>query len=195
MKRLKISYLACMLAAICLLSGCKKDVHFQTSFPLEEDAIVSALEKTGLQGKISDSETESYADGHILYVVRSETETYGDSDNGVMIASVSSAETSDGRKLYAAFDWTNTDEFSWEDWKQQIAFATLLYGGFANEDDVYKVFCEKELPDSSPFVWEEELSGAHCRITYLSRSQKMYDENLYEVHENSAVLTVSIYEK
>lgn len=185
----------CILAALCLMSGCTKEESPQASCPVDEETILSALKKTGLQGKISESETESYKDGHILYVVRSETETYDDPDNGVLVAGVSCAETEDGRMVSGTFDRLNTEQFSWEDWKQQIAFAALVYGGFDNEDAIYKAFCEKELPDSSPFVWEEELLGVRCSITYQPRSQKKYDDNQYEVHKYAAILTVNIYEQ
>lgn len=196
MKHLKILCFICILAALCFLSGCQKEeARQQASCPVDEETILSALKKTGLQGKISESETESYKDGHILYVVRSETETYDDPDNGVLVAGVSCAETEDGRMVSGTFDRLNTEQFSWEDWKQQIAFAALVYGGFDNEDAVYKAFCEKELPDSSPFVWEEELLGVRCSITYQPRSHTRYDDDGNAVDKYAAILRVDIYEQ
>lgn len=201
MNRSVVSYYAVsVLAALCLLTGCQKGERFQTTFPLEEEAIASALEKAGLPGKISESETDSYSDRHTIYVVRSETETYADPNNGVMVASASSSATDYGRMLSTVFDRLNTEQFSWEDWKRQIIFATLLYGGFEEEDAVYKVFCEKELPDTppylwdDPFVWDARLPEGYCRISYHPRSHKEHDEEGFEIRKQSGFLHVNIYE-
>lgn len=193
-KKAILTIAVCALAMVCLLAGCKKNEPLPSTFPLKEDAIISALEETGLSGKISESETESYSDRHIAYVVRSETETYGDSDNGVMVASVSSAATDDGRVLFTVFDRINVEQFSWEDWKEQIRFATILFGGFGEENAVYQAFCEKELPGNQPHEWDEQLPGGYCRMIFIPRSQKILDEKGFEVWLQSAYLRVNIYE-
>ena len=192
--RISLSLAGCALLMLCLLNGCHKDERFKTTFPLEESAIVSALEESGLAGKISASETDPYSDRHTIYVVRSETETYDDAGTPVMVASASSAATDDGRILWTIFDRLHTEQFSWEDWKQQIIFATLLYGGFETEDAVYQAFCTKEIPDSPAYVWDARLPEGYCRISYLPRSHKAYDENGFEIQKQSAILRVNIYE-
>ena len=196
MKRLIVSILAvCVLAAICLVTGYQKtNKQFQTACQLEEAAVVSALECAGLSGKISESETISDSDEYRSYVVRSESETYSDVGGGVIVASATSAIVDGQRVLSTLFDQKDVEKFAWADWKRQIIFATLLYGGFEHEDDVYQAFCEKELPDRSPFVWDASLPEGYCKISLQPRRQKKYNEDGYETQERSAILRVNIYE-
>lgn len=195
MNRLRVLHMCLyVLVAICICGGCQKRVKFQTPFPLEESMVIAMLDEAGLPGKISEFETESYFDGHTVYVVRSETESYGDDNIGIMVASVSSAITEDGRALNVDFDRLNVEQFSWEDWESQIAFATLLYGGFDEEDIVYQAFCEKVLPATPPYIWDVILPEGYCRISYRPRSFKEYDEDGFEKKRQSAILRVSIFE-
>ena len=197
MKRLIYLFLAvCVLGILCSLAGCKKDARFQTTFPLEKEAITATLEKAGLPGIISESETTSYTEGHILYVVRSPTETYDGTSNSVFLAGISSMNYEGERMLSTTFDQrVVSDQIEWEDWKQQIVFATLLYGGFENEEDVYRAFLEKELPDGkTSFGWDAQLSGGYCMVAYSSRSHTTYNEDGFPIRKQSASLRVNIYE-
>lgn len=197
MKRLIYLFLAvCVLGILCSLTGCKKDERFQTTFPLEKEVITATLEKAGLPGIISESETTSNTEGHILYVVRSPTETYDDTDNSVFLAGISSAKYEGERMLLTIFDQSVvSDQIEWEDWKRQIVFATLLYGGFENEEDVHQALLEKELPDGqTSFKWDAQLSGGYCMVSYSSRSHTTYNEDGFAIRKQSAFLRVNIYE-
>lgn len=201
-----------MLGLLCSIAACKKDVLPQPNFPLEEEAITAALEKTGLPGEISESETTSYAEGHSLYVVRSLTEAYSDEISPeeaqanpysrVIIASASSAITEGERTLYTMFDQKDSsDQFAWEDWNKQIVFTTLLYGGFEDEEDVYRAFVGKALPkgenseDEVSLVWDAQLPGGYCWVRYVSRKTKVF-EGEYDVPtwRYTGTLFVKIYE-
>ncbi len=198
MKRLIYLFLAVCVLGILLysLTDCKKDERFQTAFPLEKEVITATLEKSGLPGIISESETTSYTEGHILYVVRSPTETYDGTSNSVFLAGISSMNYEGERMLSTTFDQrVVSDQIEWEDWKQQIVFATLLYGGFENEEDVYRAFLEKELPDGkTSFGWDAHLSGGYCTVSYSSRSHTTYNEDNFPIRKQSAFLRVNIYE-
>ncbi len=198
MKRLIYLFLAVCVLGILLysLADCKKDERFQTTFPLEKEVITATLEKAGLPGIISESETTSITEGHILYVVRSPTETYDDTSNSVFLAGISSANYEGERMLSTTFDQSvDSDQIEWEDWKQQIVFATLLYGGFENEEDVYRAFLEKELPEGKiSFGWDAQLSGGYCMVSYSSRSHTIYNEDGFPIRKQSASLRVNIYE-
>lgn len=203
MKRLKYLFLvAGVFGTLCCLTAFKKDILTQPTFPLEEDVITDTLDKTGLEGIISQSETTSYREGQILHVVRSETETYADSDNKVLVASINSAVYEGERVLFTSFDQKDvSDQIEWEDWKKQIVFATLLYGGFEDEEDVYQAFLDKEIPYGenpyevyeNPFQWETQLPGGYCTVSYSSRSNTTYDEKNFPVEAQSAIMSVNIY--
>lgn len=202
MKRLIYLFLAVsVLGVLFSLTGCKKDERFQTAFPLEEEVITATLEKVGLPGIISQSETDSYREGHMHYVVRSPTETYDGTNNSVFIADISSSHYEGERLLYTTFDQrVDSNQIEWEDWKQQIVFATLLYGGFENEEDVYQAFLEKQLPDGQtpfddhPQLWDAQLSGGYCKVAFTPRSHITYNEDGWPIRKRSAFLRVNIYE-
>lgn len=214
MKRVKCVFLAvAVLGMLCLIAGCKKDVQFHTAFPLDEETITAALEKSGLPGEISESETTSYGEGHIQHVVRSSAETYSDTispeearqhpSSRVMTAGIDSIVTDGERRISIIFDQLEvSDQFAWDDWKNQIVFATLLYGGFGNEEEVYEVFLGKEpqqienTEGGNSFQLDAQLSGGYCRAHYSSRRVHTlfneYGDPAGKRH--SGTLVVKIYE-
>ncbi len=156
---------------LCALAGCQNSRLRQPAFPLKENVIKNALKKTGLSGIISESETFSSVKGHIAYTLRDPEETYGDTENKVLIAGVSSAITEGERFLSVNFPSNPyepvTTPFSWEDWKQQLVFATLLFGGFEDEEEVYRAFSVKETPMyEDRFKWDAQLQGGYIRVSY-----------------------------
>ena len=197
MGRLKYVFLlVCVLGMLCILTGCQKGERFQTAFPLEEKVVTDTLEKVGLPGVISESETFSQMKDHIHYVVRSETEQDDVTENSVFIAGISSAEYKGKRVLYTTFDQSvASNQIKWEDWKQYIVFTTLLYGGFENEEDVYQAFLEKELPEGeTSFRWDAQLPEGYCVVAYRFRSNTIYDEDGFPVKKQYVSLRVIIYE-
>lgn len=198
-----------MLGTLCSLTGSKKDERFQTTFPLEKEVITAMLKKTGLPGTISESETGSYRAGHIHYVVRSPTETYNGTNNSEFFAYISSSNYEGERMLFTLFDQSvDSEQIVWEDWKQQIVFATLLYGGFENEEEVYQAFLEKEVPKDFfgkavelpagysrvSYRGDVQLPEGYCMVSYTFSSHRTYNEDDFPIKKQSASLRVNIYE-
>lgn len=208
MKRLiYLFFTAGIFCMLCLITACKKDVLPQPAFPLKEEVITAAIEKTGLPGKISESETTSYGEGHILHVVRSLADTYSDTvspeeaqanpGSRVLIAGIDSVITEGERQLSIIFDQKEVSEaFAWEDWKQQIVFTALLYGGFENEEDIYQAFYGKEFPEGEDsYQWDAQLPDAYCRVRYDSRKiHTVFDEYGIPGKRQSGTMRVKIYE-
>lgn len=195
MKRsISLLLILCILAA--LLAGCKKEKQFQTTFPLDEETVTAALEKAGLPGVISESETASASKDHISYAIRSTEETYDGTDNPRLLASISSANLEGGRMLAIIFDQkVEANQMVWEDWKQQLLFAAALYGGFGNEEALYQAFSGKELPEGqTAFTWDVQLPEGYCKVSYSYRSNTTYDEAGFAVENQSAALQVNVYE-
>ena len=194
--------LICMVLVVVLLgslSGCQKNGLPQPDFPLEKDVIISALEQTGLPGVISESETTSYIEGHIVYVLRDPTKTYGDSENKLLTAGISSALTKGERLLAVSFLTAPGDPvtipFAWEDWKQQFVFTALLFGGFADEEAVYRAFSKQEVPeDKETFKWEAQFPGGeYCRVLYRLRYSKTHiPETIKE--KPTYIVWITVYE-
>ena len=202
MKRLIFVFLAVGgLGMLCFVSIYKKDVLPQPTFPLDEEVIIVALEKSGLPGILSESETTSLAEGQRMHIVRSPTITYSDTisteeananpSTKLLIAGISSVTIEGERVLITVFDQIDVSEqMSWEDWKQQIVFATLLYGGFEDEEQVYQAFAGKELPygENAFRRWDAQLPGGYCTVTYRTSN-----ETSNPTQKRHALMDVNIY--
>lgn len=191
----------CLAFGMLSFSGCSAQEDSEelqtraenwTVFPLEEDTITEALEQIGLPWVISESDTQSWTEDQIVYMLRDPEKTYvaGEEDPSgkVAYASIVSAITEGERVLNVTFlqdaiPWRELPavhdelvpvkeempDFTWEDWKPQIELAALLYGGFESEEELYQAFAEQEIPESKdPLQWEAEFPGAYCRIVRSS---------------------------
>ena len=179
-KNLKVGFL--LLSTFILLSLAvnvfRESQDTVIYYPLDKADIQTALEASGLNGIISDIETDSYYEGHSLYVVRSQTEAYGidtsvkydslDPTSMVLVASASSTIVDDGRALQTIFDQVNIPlDFSWEKWKRQFVFTTILYGGFKDTEEIYRAFYNQSVPNgNTPYIWEAEFPSAYCRVRF-----------------------------
>lgn len=202
MKRVICTFLA--FGVLFSLAGCQKNALPRPDFPLEEDTILAALEQAGLPGVISESETRSYVEGQMAYTLRDPAKTYGDTENKVMVAGISSAITEGERFLSMIFSSAPGEPaafpFAWEDWEKQIVFTTLLFGGFADEEAVYRAFSGKKTPeDEESFEWKAQLPGGYCTVSYRVNDYL----KATEVHNSSSepieniasyIVRVTIYE-
>lgn len=191
-------FIALALFLALSMAACGKKTaaaRFRTVYPLQQETVSAALERAGLEGVFSDEAVPDAEDErpweHKQYVIRSETQT--DAGGGrLMVASIAAGSYGDERVLLTVFDQCGAaPQIVWEDWKAQLVFAALLYGGFESEEDVYQAFLEK---DTGETHWEAELPGGYCRAAYYCRSQSRDDENGVEAQDRSAFLSVSIYE-
>jgi len=203
MKRLIFVFLAVgVLGLLCFVFIFKKDVLPQPAFPLDEEVIIAALEKSGLPGILSESETTSLAEGRKMHIVRSPMITYSDTisteeasvdpSTRLLIAGITSVTIEGERVLITVFDQIDvSDQMSWEDWKQQIIFATLLYGGFEDEEQVYQAFADKELPYGENVFrrWDAQLLGGYCTVTYHTSNESSNPKQ-----KRHAWMGVNIYE-
>ncbi len=183
------------LAIFCILTGCQKSRKFQTVFPLDAATVNETLTKAGLPGSVREDETYSQQEGHVSYTIRRAPEHPDEPEDGVFVASVSSVQLTDGRLLYTTFvQHRDSDQFQWADWKQQIVFAAMLYGGFADEEAVYQALSEQGDPADGEYRWEAELPEGCCRVSYGAKDNKTYDEDGFEVHTYTATLRVDVFE-
>lgn len=201
MKRLFFVLLAVVvLGVLCLVFVGQKDEPPRPTFPLEEDVIIAALERSGLPGILSESESSSSGDGQRMHVLRSPTLTYSDhispedaaADPGARFytAGIISANIESERVLTTTFVQINvSDQMTWEAWKQEIVFAALLYG-FEEGDEVYRAFSEEEFTQGeNSSQWEAQLPGGYCVVSY-----RFFDEASNPPQRAHAILRVNIYE-
>ena len=183
------------LAIFCILTGCQKSREFQTVFPLNAATVNETLTKAGLPGSVREDETYSQQEGHVSYTIRHAPEHPDEPEDGVFVASVSSVQLTDGRLLYTTFvQHRDSDQFQWADWKRQLVFAAMLYGGFADEEAVYQALSEQSDPADGEYRWEAELPEGCCRVSYGVKDNKTYDADGFEVHTYTATLRVDVFE-
>ena len=183
------------LAIFCILTGCQKSREFQTVFPLDAATVNETLTKAGLPGSVREDETYSQQEGHVSYTIRRAPDFPDEPEDGVFVASVSSVQLTDGRLLYTTFvQHRDSDQFQWADWKRQLVFAAMLYGGFADEEAVYQALSEQGDPADGEYRWEAELPQGCCRVSYGAKDNKTYDEDGFEVHTYTATLRVDVFE-
>lgn len=200
----------CTLFILCILYvlvGCQESGLDRPDFPLKEADIVAALEQTNLSGAISTDKTEILSKEHILYVLESDEQKFP-------VALISTSSIQNNRTLSLVFIAPSVSKgpaFEWETWKQQLMFATLLYGGFDDEEEVYQKFSGQEasggkveLNEEWPaetlaerYEWDAEFPAGYCRIAYElvnSTIENTIEKEDLHIVEQSPRLTVSIYE-
>lgn len=205
----------CMLGLLCSLTGCGNEERFQTSFPLKEEELTEALEKVGLEGTISESESALSVQTkgqtqYVHYVLRRDAEQDYDPEDGPWVTDIMSADHKGKRMLYTTFaQRVPSAQLKWEDWKAQLVLAALLYGGFENEEALYQALLDQELPegrssaapDAHPpggygtvYTLDAQLPEGYCTVSYHLLSRTTYDENHFEAKQYTAALRVNLYE-
>lgn len=195
-----------VLGILCTVTACQKAGIPRPVFPLTEEAVAAALEQTGMPGAISESETQSYGEGHTVYTLRTQPE--GKQPSGF----VSSSLAKGNRSLQLFFNTSPVPEappFAWEDWKQQLEFAALLYGGFADAQEIYRVFSEKSASEGAVSIpqdemakyqaerlaWDASFHAGYCRIRYDLSNSKVEKSSLgTRILEQTPRMTINIYE-
>lgn len=171
----RVIFVILAFGVICSI-GCHKKELPQPDFPLSEKVVNDTLQQVGLPWVISESETYSSHE-RLVYTLRNPEKLNDFTNDPLMMAGISSADIEEGRLLLTTFATDSVSKgvdprtlpFTWEDWKQQIIFATLLYGGFGDEEEVYRAFSSNEIPENEGMLrWDAQLQTAYCRVNLIS---------------------------
>ena len=135
------------------------------AFPLSEKAVTTALNDVGLPLTISSEETQSFTEGQITYTLRS-----GGEDRFPWGA-VSSAVYGGGKRFCQVTHLEAAGEditFHWEDWQKTVTLAGKLWGGFDDDDQLYRQLSDLNIPDDTVTgaSWETDTNGGFCRVSY-----------------------------
>ncbi|WP_298024805.1 hypothetical protein [uncultured Dysosmobacter sp.] len=203
----RLFYSLFVLGILFLLAGCQKSGLQEPDFPLKEADIITALAQTNLPGTISDDKT-ILSEEYTSYVLDS-------ADQRLPVAIIFSSNYEGKRFLSLTFISPPTSKdcvFLWEDWKQQLALAALLYGGFTDEDEIYRGFFEQEVSDgelevnennfdhliAEQYEWDAEFSAGYCRVYYKLVNSSIetdpFGSENFNVVEQTPHMTISIYE-
>ena len=136
------------------------------AFPLTEQAVTDAVNAVGLPLTVAADETQSYAEGHIVYTLRN-----GGEDIYPWCAVSSSVY--DGGKRYLQVIYLQAEgedtSFRCEDWQKPITLAGMLWGGFDDDGQLYRQLSALPLPEdatSTGFTWRTDVKGGFCTVGY-----------------------------
>ena len=135
------------------------------AFPLSETAVTTAVNAVGLPLTILPEGTQSYTEGHITYTL------HGGGEDIYPFGAVSSAVYDGGKRHLTVMYMTRPEgdtAFRWEDWRQAITLAGKLWGGFTDDEQLYRQLSDLNIPNDSVTgaSWEAETDGGFCSIGY-----------------------------
>ena len=176
-----------------------KDSMAEPEFPLDKGTIMKTVDSLNLPCVISEDESEELLTRentvYSNYVLRDpERKYHEDSLDTILYGGIISGIVDGNRYMSTIFDakshMVNDKPFAWEDWKQEIIFITILYGGFEDEEEVYRALSKLEVPDDDKVLkWGVQLSNGYCGVQRSSITQPVDSRgytiwiNFYETEE------------
>ena len=138
-------------------------------FPLVEDVVNDALRKIGLPVAVFEDETQfsgENGENGVTYTLRN-------SGEGLYPWGCVNSAVYGGNKRFLQVTYLEALEedaaFRWTDWKQPITLAGLLYGGYADEEELYRLLSQLEIPENTAAdgaQWLLDTKGGFCRVIY-----------------------------
>lgn len=186
-----LTYMLLLSIGLAIFYGCKKQTLPVPQYPLDSDTISVALEEWGLSCTIEEDDwVRKEWQGQSLYNLYS-------TDNGEFAAGISSRQKDGERLLFISFPpFYYTNAISAKEHENAIAFATLLFGGFKDQQQVYNMFTREydrknterkqyEVSGRSltpmregESCWERKIGGTTCRITLVQPTLSEPEEYL-----------------
>lgn len=136
------------------------------TFPLPEQTVTDAVNAVGLPLTIAADETQSYTEGHIAYTLRNGGEDV------YPWCFVSSSVYDGGKRLLQVSYLEAPGEdtaFRCEDWQKPITLAGMLWGGFDDDDQLYRQLSALPLPEeatSTGFTLRTDVKDGFCTVRY-----------------------------
>lgn len=176
-----------------------KESMAEPEFPLDKGTIMKTVDSLNLPCIISEDESEELLTRentvYSNYVLRDpERKYHEDSLDTILYGGFISGIVDGNRYMSTIFDakshMVNDKPFAWEDWKQEIIFITILYGGFEDEEEVYRALSKLEVSDDDKVLkWGVQLSNGYCGVQRSSITQPADSRgytiwiNFYETEE------------
>ena len=175
-KNLSIMLLFC---ALHVCSACSQSVLPVPDYPLELDSVQEALAQTDFPFTVTELPKSRFPTDNPYqkaYELRLEDET--------LAASLSCIGGEDGGSRYLSIGFpgsffSSSEEIPYEAdvWKDALAWAAMLYGGFHSTTDVYDAFAEtfetqtvtSEDDERIHGKWEGCVNDIHCTISYIQK--------------------------
>ncbi len=156
--------------ALCLLllfGGCAREqeaVVKTPDYPLDEQTVLHAFEDAGFSVMLSEEDTDAQPDC-VRVTLRDPEKTYTEGGGHVLLASVLTANTEQGRAMTLSY-WGDEEEApaaKLDDWKKQLDLAETFYG--LKEGTLYGAFSGMEVGGEHVKL-EAAVDGGYCRVTY-----------------------------
>lgn len=178
MKKIIIWVLA--IACLLTLAGCSRgDAQKGPAFPLEKQEVEAAVAELSLPWVIFDEETQQISDANrkaVIYTLRDPEKKHSEDPDSLYLfcAGILTGTLRGHRELDMTLvsRWHGLEgtAFAWEDWKQEIILATMLYGGMDREE-AYQALSKLEVPDEDIFELGVPLSNGYCMVKKKATEQ------------------------
>lgn len=155
------------LCLLLLLGGCAREqeaVVETPDYPLDEQTVLHAFEDAGFSVMLSEEDTDAQPD-YVRVTLRDPEKTYTEGGGHVLLASVLTANTEQGRAMTLSYwgDEEAAPAAKLDDWKKQLDLAETFYG--LKEGTLYGAFSGMEVGGEHVKL-EAAVDGGYCRVTY-----------------------------
>ena len=182
---MKKTLIRIFIASVCLCVLCVGILYFNKGqalsipkYPLSKDSIANVLSEIGVFYEIEEDDlVAQYKQGQALHNL------YADNNTTLFSAGISSIKQGDERALFISFPpFYSANTVSIEECEESIVLATVLFGGFKNEHQVFDAFIKEYGKTNTKSVnyessgsslspakekdscWEREIGKITCRI-------------------------------
>ena len=187
------------VTAVCIIAFGIALFNRRTDHSLTEADVMAAAQQAGLSLELSKEGAESWGEGHILYTLTGENAT----------VSVSHALV-DGEQVWQLHCLSQAEEmpeFSWADWAPYLSFASRLFDGAMDSEELFHVLSSDALPEPVPLTedgggraeskvlnWQAQLSDGYSVVNWRRHGSELTRAFPSPViHRWESVLSVSLY--
>lgn len=144
----------------------------EPEFPLKESTVQAALDELSLPWVIFEEETRTVSENDpkpTLFSLRDpEKKQSAYSENTLFYGGILSGTIQGKRELDVTLEseahGLTGKPFAWEDWKQEIILATVLYGGAEDREEAYRALSKLDVPQNDGFELGVSLSNGYCVV-------------------------------
>ena len=147
-------YLLSVICIVCVSGGCRIQRLVVPKYPLQKEDVEESLKEYDISCIV---EEHSPTEESLSFSLRNE-------EDKALYAGIRSQQLEQGRTLGVTFlSFDSETDISEEECKKVILMATRLFGGFRNDQQVYKKF-NKECQVEKDIRWKKEIEGIECEV-------------------------------
>lgn len=158
MKKALVLIFASVMLMCCGCAKEEKELMTGYDFPATKEAVEEVIEESGLDWEIAVE--EDWGNGQYVFTLNDESRKQA---SFVMTGALEDRKLIDVSLMDGANPET-TNAVEAEDWEKAFAFASRLFGGFEDENELYNSFLEDFEDSGESVTWQKEINGLFCTV-------------------------------